>query len=206
MKPCGNDVEPIVPKLYFERAKDVSVLSKFYCGVTAIDNFVHSSEKGLQKYLDHHLSNLWIVKNEEKLVAFFAISSDTISLNYQDRYFMKMGKTIKPHIDADFINEFWEKDKYPSIGIDFFAVEQNSQHRGIGKFIINQIAQKVLSDNLAASLFLTVDAYHSKEYSAIGFYKKCDFVQSEVAHDRYPDRAITTRMYKAITYDEKLIK
>jgi hypothetical protein len=64
----------------------------------------------------------------------------------------------------------------------------------------------VLSDNLAASLFLTVDAYHSKEYSAIGFYKKCDFVQSEVAHDRYPDRAITTRMYKAITYDEKLIK
>jgi GNAT superfamily N-acetyltransferase len=206
MKPCGNDVEPIVPKLYFERANNVSVLSKFYCGVTAIDDFVHSSEKGLQKYLDHHLSNLWIVKDEEKLVAFFAISSDTITLNYQDRYFMKMGKTIKPHIDADFINEFWEKDKYPSIGIDFFAVEQNSQHRGIGKFIINQIAQKVLSDNLAASLFLTVDAYHSKEYSAIGFYKKCDFVQSEVAHDRYPDRAITTRMYKAITYDEKLIK
>ena len=75
-------------KTIFERADNVSVLSKFYCGVTAIDDFVHSSEKGLQKYLDHHR----------------------------------------------------------------------------------------------------------------------DFVQSEVAHDWYPDRAITTRMYKAITYDEKLIK
>ena len=197
------------PVLDIRRADDTSALFDFKCGVKSMDDFIHDHENGLAKFIKLRLSNLWIVFENEKAVAFFALSKDALMLNSDDRRIIESDKNksaalVAPE-DAD---KLWEKEKYPAIEIDYLAVckekrEEPEDH--LGTAIIQKIAQFAAADKLSATMFLTVEALDTKEYSAVEFYRNCDFEFSEMAQNKYNyettmfgNQPTTRRMYKLI--------
>ena len=173
-----------------------------------MDLFIHDRENGLAKFIKLRLSNLWIVYENDKVVAFFALSKDALMLNSEDRRTIERDKdkaaTLASPEDKDM---FWEKEKYPAVEIDYFAVceeRRKEEEDHLGTYLIEQIGQHAAHDELSATLFLTVEALDTREYSAVKFYRKCDFEYSEVAKNRYNyeimygNRPNTKRMYKLI--------
>ena len=195
-------------KIDIRRADDTSALFDFRCGVQSMDDFIHDSENGLAIFIKLRLSNLWIVFEKDKAVAFFALSKDALILNHSDRQTIERDKekanALAAPEDAD---KLWEKEKYPAIEIDYLAVckekrEEAGEH--LGTAIIQKIAQFAANDKLSATMFLTVEALDTKEYSAVEFYRNCDFEFSEVAQNKYNyelmygNQPTTRRMYKLI--------
>lgn len=192
----------------FVRADDTSALSDFRCGVPSMDNFIHDRENGLAKFIKLRLSNLWIVFEGEKAVAFFALSKDALMLNNEDRRNIESKeKNAAALPDPDDADKFWDKEKYPSIEIDYFAVCEERRQQAddhLGTYLINAIAQRAVRDEFSATMFLTVEALDTREYSAVQFYRHCDFEFSEVAQNKYNydarfgNQPTTRRMYKLI--------
>lgn len=191
-----------------ERALDTSALSGFKCGVKSMDDFIHDQEKGLAKFIKLRLSNLWIVFEGEKAVAFFALSKDALMLNNEDRRTIEhkeQNTSALPSMeDAE---KFWDKEKYPAIEIDYLAVceeKRNNPEDHLGTYLIDHIISWASSDIFSATLFLTVEALDTQEYSAVEFYRNCDFEFSEVAQNKYNYDSLygnpptTRRMYKII--------
>ena len=196
------------PVLDIRRADDTSALLDFRCGVKSMDDFIHDRKNGLAKFIKLRLSNLWIVFEGDKAVAFFALSKDALMLNSEDRRTIEQDKekaqALAAPEDAD---KLWEKEKYPAIEIDYLAVCQEKRddpEEHLGTAIIQQIAQFAAKDKLSATMFLTVEALDTKEYSAVKFYQNCDFEFSDVAQNKYNYEAMfgnqptTRRMYKLI--------
>jgi hypothetical protein len=195
-------------RIDIRRADDTSALFDFRCGVQSMDDFIHDPDNGLAKFIKLRLSNLWIVFEKDKAVAFFALSKDALILNHSDRQTIERDKekanALAAPEDAD---KLWEKEKYPAIEIDYLAVckekrEEAGDH--LGTAIIQKIAQFAANDKLSATMFLTVEALDTKEYSAVEFYRNCDFEFSEVAQNKYNyelmfgNQPTTRRMYKLI--------
>ena len=67
-------------KIRFERAEDISALLNFKCGIKQMDDFIRNKHKGLQKHIELGLSHLWLVYEKEKVIAFFALSKDALTL------------------------------------------------------------------------------------------------------------------------------
>ena len=196
------------PVLDIRRADDTSALFNFRCGIKSMDDFIHDSKDGLGKFIKLRLSNLWIVFEEEKAVAFFALSKDALILNNEDRRTIERDKEKATALAApEDVDKLWEKEKYPAIEIDYLAVcrekrEEPEDH--LGTAIIQKIAQFAAADKLSATMFLTVEALDTKEYSAVKFYRNCDFEFSEAAQNKYNydvmngNQPTTRRMYKLI--------
>ena len=195
-------------KLIFKRADDTSALSDFCCGVQSMDNFIHDKERGLEKFIKLKLSNLWIVYENGKAVAFFSLSKSSIILNNVDREVLEQKKqdniVFSEKIDAEI---FWNKERYPAVEIDYLAVCQNKRNdleNHLGTYIVEKIAQAAIQDKLTSTMFLTVDALDTKEYSAVRFYQKCGFGFSEKGLDKYNNdlafgnQPKTRRMYRLI--------
>lgn len=187
-------------RLIIERVDDTSALSNFYCGLPSMDKFIHDAEKGLNEYVRLGLTKLRIVRSGKEIVAIFALSKGTLVLSSFDwRKLDKDGLKISADI-------FDTKDTYPSIEIDYLAVSKNWRNKGIGHFILNEIALKAIEDDLSATMFLTVEAIETKDYSAVGFYKKFNFVDSDHGMTRNQNMIIrgnapqTRRLYRPL-YD-----
>lgn len=189
----------------FKRVDDTSTLFNFESGVEPIDKFIKNKERGLEKFIKLRLSNLWVVFERGEAVALFALSKDAIMLNNEDRRNIEQDKdkasALVPTGDED---KFWEKERFPAIEIDYLAVRKDKRNAHLGTLIIDAISEKALEDELSATMFLTVEAYDTQDYSAVGFYKKCGFEFSDVARNKYNysvafgDRPTTRRMYKII--------
>ena len=193
------------PILDIRRADDTSALFDFQCGVKSMDDFIHDQANGLAKFIKLRLSKLWIVYENEKAVAFFALSKDALMLNSDDWRTIEHDKEKSAALGLDLsgaINIFLRQ-----IEIDYLAVckekrEEPSEH--LGTAILQKIAQFAAADKLSATMFLTVEALDTKEYSAVEFYRNCDFEFSEVAQNKYNyevmfgNRPTTRRMYKLI--------
>ncbi len=196
------------PVLDIRRADDTSALFDFNCGVKSMDDFIHDPKNGLAKFIKLRLSNLWIVFEGEQVVAFFALSKDALMLNSEDRRTIERDKEKAAALSApEDADKLWEKEKYPAIEIDYLAVckekrEEPEDH--LGTAIIQKIAQFAAADKLSATMFLTVEALDTKEYSAVKFYRNCDFEFSDVAQNKYNyevafgNQPTTCRMYKLI--------
>lgn len=196
------------PVFDIRRADDTSALFDFKCGVKSMDDFIHDKEIGLDKFIKLHLSNLWIVYEKGKVVAFFALSKDALMLNSEDRLTIERDKEKSTAFVApeDF-DKFWNKEKYPAIEIDYLAVckeKRENPNDHTGTFIIEEISRMAEADRFSATMFLTVEALDTKEYSAVEFYRNCDFEFSEVALNKYNyevmygNQPTTRRMYKLI--------
>lgn len=194
----------------FRRVDDTSTLLNFKCGIKPMDDFIHDKENGLAKFIKLRLSNLWVVLEKGVAVAFFALSKDSLTLNFDDRRNIerneKKAKTLVP-VKED-VDKFWDKDKYSAIEIDYLAVREDKRDNPdirLGSLIIAAIEEQAKVDKLSSTLFITVEALDTAKYSAVGFYLKCGFDYSEVAQNKYNYDAVygnlptTKRMYKIIT-------
>lgn len=184
----GNKEEEYI-NLVFERIDDASVLSNFYCGIDEMDEFIHNK---LQDYLKKAGCDTYTIKQGDEIVAMLSLGEDTLSLDDDDKDDMRSGFVPKPNIALDNKDFFAEKD-FPAIEIAYLAVKKEKRKQGIGEYIISQVEKKAQRDNPECE-FLTVEAYKTKKYSAVGFYNKCDFTPAEQPQS-YKD---TLRMYKVL--------
>lgn len=190
------------------RADDTSALSNFRCGVPSMDRFIHDHENGLAKFIKLRLSNLWIVFENGKAVAFFALSKDALMLNNEDRRnIVSKEKNTFVLPSPDDADKFWDKEKFPAFEIDYLAVckeKRDDPEDHLGTYIVEEICKMADADIYSATMFLTVEALDTKEYSAVEFYRSCDFEFSDVAQNKYiyekmfGNSPTTRRMYKLI--------
>lgn len=182
------------------RTDDTGVLTSFYCGIQDMDAFIHDDIKGLKHYIDLGLTNLWVVYKEDLPVAFFALSKSALILNYYDREELERNNA---YIDDDI---YKTKDSYPAIEIDYLAVDKRYRKEGIGQDILALISERAAQDDFSATLFLTVNSLHTQAYSAVSFYSKCGFKESEYGkirsyNNEFNDTTPTTMlMYKPIKW------
>lgn len=184
----GNKEEEYID-LVFERIDDASVLSNFYCGIDEMDSFIHNK---LQAFLTRTECETYVIKQNEEIVAMLSLGNDILSLDDDDKDDMKSGFVPKPNIALENRDFLLEKE-FPAIEITYLAVEKSRRGQGIGEYIVNQVENKVQRDYPECE-FLTVEAYKTKDYSAVGFYNKCDFTPAEQPLG-YKD---TLRMYKVL--------
>lgn len=186
--PFGNKNEDCLD-LIFERIDDTSVLSNFYCGIKEMDDFIHNK---LQDYLVKTECETYTVRQNQEIVAMLSLGYDTLCLDDDDKDDMRAGFVPKPNtalVNQDFLAE----REFPAIEITYLAVDQKWRGRGVGEYIISQIERKIQRDNPECE-FITVEAYKTKDYSAVGFYIRCDFTAAEPPLG-YKD---TLRMYKVL--------
>lgn len=175
--------------------KDIQELNSFYCGIDEMDNFLHDSE-GFAMSIDNHFCKAFIVKDEDdEVVALFALNFDAISFdsdNIDDIFSGALGNA--PDIDYEYLGNFRSKNHHPSLEITYLAVREDKQKQGIGEYLVEKIASAAQRQRLAGCEFLTVSAYHNKEYTAVGFYSKCQFSTLDISKDS----ANTTRMFRIL--------
>ena len=183
----GNNEEYI--ELVFERIDDASVLSIFYCGISDMDDFIHEK---LQGYLNRTGCEAFVIKQKDEIVAMLSLGNDTLNLDDDDKDDMRSGYIPKPTIALE-DQSFLAEKEFPAVEITYLAVEKGRRGQGIGEYIISQVEAKVQRDNPECE-FITVEAYKTKDYSAVGFYDRCDFTPAELPLG-YKD---TLRMYKVL--------
>lgn len=163
----------IKPNLRIKQLKDIAELDGFTCGVTQMDSFV---KDGFQNCVDSHLCIPYgCYDDDDRLLAFFALSFDALDLDSDDKTDLKES-TDTPQLPKGY-DVFWEKSRYPSLEITYLAVAEQVQRKGIGYAIFDAIVTKAKTQTLAGCQFITVNALHTKEYSAVDFYYKCGFVR-----------------------------
>lgn len=196
------------PIINIRRADNTSALFDFKSGVKSMDDFIQDQEKGLSKFIELGLSNLWPVYEGEKVVAFFALSKDALILNSEDARTITGDKRLSNLLPSKEETKFWEQEKYPAIEIDYLAVcEEKRKEPGehLGTAIVGKILDFAAHDRLSATKFITVEALDTKEYSAVNFYRQhCDFEFSEVGklHNLNKmfngEQPTTQRMYRVV--------
>lgn len=168
-----------------------------------MDNFILEKDNGLEKFIKLGLSHLWIVYEEERVIAFFALSKDALVLNSEDKRMLELNNKSLC-LPANHEEKFWCQEKYSALEIDYLAVSNKEQKQGLGSFIVAAIEKYAKEDKLSSTLFLTVEAFESKEYSSTEFYCKCGFEFSEVGKRRNESKEIygeisdRIRMYKRL--------
>jgi len=173
-------------RLVIDHLASVKELSELYCDIPQMDDFIHNG--GLEQSVRNNYCKAYSVKNEAgELVAFFALSFDSLRLDADDMEVLQNGwtDTSVPQPTAEYMDTFWSKVHYPALEIAYLAVAKKHQHKDIGTYIVKKIREKALSQNLAGCQFLTVGALVLPEYSAVGFYRKCQFAQLDTfpVHD-----------------------
>ena len=185
----GMGVLKITP---FENIKE---LEDFYCGIPEMDNFIHHSS-GFILSINNHYCKAFVVRDDAgEVTALFALNFDSVqfdSENLDDIFSGILSST--PNIDSEYEAVFRSKNHHPSLEITYLAVRENKRKKGIGKALIEKIAFAAQKQGLAGCEFLTVSAYHNNDYSAVGFYDKCQFSILDVRHDS----SNTTRMFRIL--------
>lgn len=165
-------------------------LLNFYCGIEKMDSFIHD---GLRQSVENSYCKVYLVYNSRKqLVAFFALSFDSLQLDADDIDDLQQGwsGTSTPDITSEYLDTFWSKVRYPAVEIAYLAVQEEYRNRNIGRSLVESIAQMARNQKMAGCQFLTVDALATKEYSAVEFYEKCHFAPAQPVPVRE-----TLRMY-----------
>ena len=152
-------------------------MKDFYCGVSKMDEFIHGN---LEASLQNDYCKAYSVRNENKeLVAFFALSFDSLQLDLDDIEDLQNGwsDTSIPQPTQDYFRTFWSKVHYPALEISYLAVSKKYQKRHIGTQILEAIDEMAHQQQFAGCQFLTVGAYVSNEYSAVPFYSRNHFAK-----------------------------
>ena len=182
-----------VNSLTIRPLEDATLLANFHCGIQAMDDFIHS---GLNESIRNHYCNSYSVSLGSELVAMFALGFDSLELDSDSLEEMADGINIdnKPNLSKGYVDTFLSKHHYPALEIAYLAVDKKYRSKGIGKAIVNAIADMAQQQKIAGCMFLTVEAYIEKGYSAVPFYYKCRFEPCEY---KKPNKE-TLRMFRAL--------
>lgn len=170
---------------------DVSILKGFYCGLRIMDEYIHDGR--LQSHIDTHPCRFAVVRNQDnEILAMFVLSKGALQLDEDCIDDLKLKfQCAEKELD---VLEWLDAGKFPSLEIDYLAVKQEC--RGSNLHIGRWVIQKILSysQEFDNPLFVSVDAYTSKDYSAVGFYEKNLFLCAEFPCAQYD----TIRMYRIL--------
>ena len=187
----------MIPREYiFENLKDTSILKDFQCGISSMDAFI---QDGLDLSIQNHYCNAYIVRENRKdaeILALFALSFDSLDIDVDDKSEMLSGVSNAgiPQLTDNYKDVFLNKSHYPALEIAYLAVTKNMRYNGLGRIIIESIVQRAQEQELAGCQFLTVEALNADEYSAVGFYDKCNFSACELPD---PNKG-TLRMFRTL--------
>ena len=193
-----NEIGSILKSAIIEPITDIHLLTPFHSGVKAMDDFIQGD---FRLSIENHYCVAYAVKYGEELVAIFALSFDSLDLDADDKEELQTGlsSTGTPDIDWNYKDLFYAKSRYPALDIAYLAVKEEYRNKGIGRFIIGQIAEQARSQKFAGCQFLTVEALATKECNAIGFYERCGFTANEIRKP-YKD---TLRMFRTLYNNEQ---
>ena len=173
---------------------DFSVLEDFNSGIESMDTFI----RGDFRYsVENHFCQAYVVMLDEEVVALFALSFDSLDLDFENKEELQSGVSSvgTPNVDWNYQDIFYSKPRYPALDIAYLAVQEKWRGKHIGDFLIKKIADLARSQTLAGCQFLTVEALATSKYSAVGFYDRCGFTANEFKKP-YKD---TLRMYMPLT-------
>lgn len=141
-------------------------IKSFNCGDTDLNDFLFNEAP---LYSDALLAVTYVYEDNDKILAYFSLANDRISLTDFDN------KTeFNRFRRRRFVNEKRLKS-YPAVKICRLGVSIESKSLGIGTGLLNFIKTLVLTKNKTGCRFLTVDAYRE----AIPFYIKNGFLPLE---------------------------
>lgn len=172
---------------------NVSQLDDFNCGIKAMDDFIHS---GLANSVRNHYCNLYLVTLDNEIVAMFSLSFDSLELDLDslEEILDNQSSSKKPNLSSNYVDTFLSKHHYPALEISYLAVKENYRRKGIGKAVVDSIAEMAQRQKTAGCMFLTVEAYIEEDYSAVPFYNACHFEPCEY---KKPDKE-TLRMFRTL--------
>lgn len=172
---------------------NVSQLDDFNCGIKAMDDFIHS---GLANSVRNHYCNLYSVTLDNEIVAMFSLSFDSLELDLDslEEILDNQSSSNKPNLSSNYIDTFLSKHHYPALEISYLTVKENYRRKGIGKAVVDSIAEMAQRQKTAGCMFLTVEAYIEEDYSAVPFYNACHFEPCEY---KKPDKE-TLRMFRTL--------
>lgn len=181
---CGSNLRIV-------QVPDTSSFDDFSCGVDEMDDFIHS---GLELSVKNSFCRLYSVIMNDTPVALFALTFDSLYLDQEDKSDLQLLQGCG--ISTSYSDTFWSKRHYPALEISYLAVTTNMRNKGLGSFLIEEIAQMAIQQKIGGCQFLTVEALSrsSENYSAVGFYNKQNFIACEYPN---PTKA-TRRMFKPI--------
>lgn len=175
------------------RIDDVAELRDFHSGVPEMDNFIHNE---LTYSVDGHFCVPYALKDGDKIVAFYALSYDSLILpeDYFDDLMQGYSSSGKPMMSARYLPTFKNKQHYPAMDIAYFAVAIEYQHQSLGSLLLEDIVNRLRMQDDAGCQFVVVDALVTNRYSAIGFYAQNGFT---VCEDKLPCKDCV-RMYRVL--------
>lgn len=197
MEDCEG-MSGIIQQLVSKKLTEYHRLDAFCSGIEAMDKFIQND---FRLSVENHYCSAYGVWLGEELVAIYALSFDSLDLDYDDKEELQAGlsSTGSPNLDSHYEGTFYAKPRYPALDIAYLAVQEKYRGRGIGTAIIEQIAEDARSQSFAGCQFLTVEALVTKEYSAVGFYDRCGFSANELRKP-YKD---TIRMFRTL-YEKEI--
>lgn len=180
-------------ELEIKSVDNIDSFKGFHCGIPAMDKFIHT---GLALSIKNHYCQLYSVSAGQQVVALFALSFDSVDLDNDDKEEIATGisTTGMPDVDYDYEETFYSKRRYPALDIAYLAVREDLREQHIGQYLVSQIRKKAKEQRFAGCQFITVEAYNTKEYSAVGFYSKCGFAPNEFPN---PNKD-TLRMFQTL--------
>lgn len=177
--------------LHLRLEQDASILSDFYSGIETMDTFIHTR---LSSFLRAYNCRFYVLRDRQVIVAMFVVSAGQLFLDEDCKDDLRLKF---PDVETwPDLQDYWEAGVFPSIEIDYLAVRKDYRDQHIGKDILSIIEtfhqDKEFYNN---PLFLSVNAYCTKEYSAVGFYERCGFWPSELISQRID----SLRMYRTLS-------
>ena len=176
--------------LHLKQEQDASILSNFYSGVEEMDIFIHTR---LSAFLRAYNCRFYVLRNEQgMIVAMFITSEGHLFLDEECKDDLRLKF---PDIDKwPELKDYWEAGVFPSIEIDYLAVQKEYRNQHIGTDILSIIESFKNDSYYNNPKFLSVDAYCTNEYSAVRFYERCRFWASEIRGQHLD----SLRMYRTI--------
>lgn len=153
--------------LTISKLTSVNELDGFVCGIAEIDNIIIEY---LPDIIRKGSSNVYVVREKscEDVLSVFALSKTEVCLDTYD--------IRELHDDySDIEDEDVKYEYFPAMEIDLLAVRDKYRNSHIGKKIIETIRNRFENFGFGDCLFVVVDAYYKKGYTAVPFYERCGF-------------------------------
>lgn len=134
--------------------------NNFDCGHTDLNEFLLYDAKEYQKSL---IAVTYLVKLHEKIVAYFSLSNDKLSVKESDNATWRKVKKLFRHSK--------HRGDYPAVKIGRLAVAEQYQNYDIGTKILDFVKYTFVDKNRTGCAFVTVDALRK----STNFYLKNKF-------------------------------
>lgn len=174
-----------VTDLSISLLSDNDDLSKFSCGTPELDAFFHNEAKICMRY---KYIAVYSAKWNGEIVSLFTLTHDSVLFT--------SGKDKEDfveescyNVNEEYRDVYVQQSFFPAINIGHLATRTDMQSKGIGKFIIDFVAETFLDYKIAGCQFIVVDSLNNKDTNR--FYTKNGF-SFQMVDDAYNS---TRRMY-----------